>query len=237
MQLRKNAYAGYAVLAWACFFLLPVLTGCLLPSRKALAETLTVPANELKSNFDYTMPYRGQTFMFAETVLAEKLTVFVSPSIFQEFSFRLLLTEMDTANGLHPAKVLFESRPYAILLGGSNFIPYTADLGGIQLSGGQVYAFILDIFVTLREISADTLWQYRTLTGMDRGASYAAGDYIYLDVDCTDPLTGLPCGNREDHFAASWAVETSEDMGFILEYTPVPRVPVVPAMKLLLREK
>lgn len=236
MQLHQNAYAGYAVLAWTCIFLLPVLTGCLLPSRKALAETLTVPANELKSYFDYTMPYRGQTFMFPETVRADKLTVFVSPSIFQKFSFHLLLTEVDTENGLHPTRVLFESGPFDIPLGGSDILPRTADLGGIELTGGQVYAFILDIFATLSEIRPDpvTLWQYVTLTGMNREAGYAAGDHIYLRLDCEDLLTGLPCGGREEHFAASWAVEEAEDMGFILEYTPLPRVPVVPALELLL---
>jgi hypothetical protein len=200
------------------------------------AETLIVPANDLKSLFDSTMPYRGQTFMFPETVRADKLTVFVSPSIYQAFSFHLLLTEVDTENGLHPTRVLFESGPFDIPRGDSDILPRTADLGGIELTGGQVYAFILDIFVTLREISPDPLllWQYVTLTGMNEEASYAGGEYIYLRVDCKDQLTGLPCGSRESHFAASWTEEPAEDMGFILEYRTMPPVPVVPSLELLL---
>ena len=239
MQFRKKGYAGCAVFVRTCILLPAVAISCIAASRTALAETLTVPANELKSLFDYTNPYRGQTFMFPEAVRANKLTVFVSSNIYQEFSFHLLLTEVDTANGVHPTKVLFESGPFDIPVGGHNvFIPCTADLGGIQLSGGQVYAFILDIFVTLRQVNTDTLWQYATLTGMNREASYPSGGYIYLKVDCTEPLTGLPCGSREDHFAGSWVAETSEDMGFILDYTPDAPLPppttVLPAIELLL---
>ncbi|MDD3618425.1 MAG: hypothetical protein PHX57_03405, partial [Desulfobulbaceae bacterium] len=165
------------------------------------------------------------------------LTVFISPSIFQAFSFHLLLTEVDTANGLHPTRVLFESEPLDIPRGVSDILPRTADLGGIELRGGQVYAFILDIFVTLREIRPDpaTLWHYATLTGMNREAAYAGGEHISLQIDCEDPLTGLPCGSRESHFAASWTVEEAEDMGFILEYNTVPfQIPIVPALELLL---
>jgi hypothetical protein len=216
---------------------LAALLCCSMPLGTVSAETLTVPANELKSLFDHTMPYRGQTFILPETVRADKLTVFISPSIFQAFSFHLLLTEVDTANGLHPTRVLFESEPLDIPRGVSDILPRTADLGGIELRGGQVYAFILDIFVTLREIRPDpaTLWHYATLTGMNREAAYAGGEHISLQIDCEDPLTGLPCGSRESHFAASWTVEEAEDMGFILEYNTVPfQIPIVPALELLL---
>lgn len=208
---------------------------CAPPSlRSALAETLSVPADDLKSGFDYRSPYRGQTFMFPGTVLADRLTVYVSPSIYQSFPFYLLLTEVDAEDGVHPARVLFESGPLSILLGGSEFIPYTVNLGGIELTGGRVYAFLLDIYATLSRIDSAALWQYATLTGMNREAAYAAGDHIYLAPDCTDPFTGLPCGDREDHFAGTWIVESAEDMGFVLEYTPVPPPPPVPAIELLL---
>lgn len=194
----------------------------------SFAETLDVQADYLKSLFDYTNPYRGQTFMLPTGVKANKLTVYVSSNIYQSFSFNLLLTEVDTTAGLHPSKVLFESTPFTIPVGGgNNFIPCTADLGGIPLSAGKPYAFILDIFGSLSQIHSDALWEYATRTGMNSGAAYAMGDHISFKDNCTDPSTGLPCGSREDHFAGSWIEETSEDMGFILEYTPdTPPVPI-----------
>ncbi|MHB8789416.1 MAG: hypothetical protein ACYDBT_06000 [Desulfobulbaceae bacterium] len=195
----------------------------------SFAETVEVKADYLKSLFDYTNPYRGQTFMLPIEIKANRLTVYVSSNIFQSFTFNLLLTEVDTTDGFHPTKVLFESTPFTIPVGGGNIlIPCTADLGGIPLSAEKPYAFILDIFVSLSQINSDTLWEYATRTGMNSGASYAMGDHIYFKVNCTNPLTGLPCGSREDHFAGSWIEETSEDMGFILEYTPVQSVPPVP---------
>lgn len=203
----------------------------------SFAETLEVKADYLKSLFDYTNPYRGQTFMLPIGVKANKLTVYVSFNIYQSFTFNLLLTEVDTTDGFHPTKVLFESTPFTIPVGGGNiFIPCTADLGGMPLSGGKPYAFILDIFVSLSQINSDTLWEYTTQTGMNSGATYAMGNHISFKENCTNPSTGLPCGSREDHFAGSWIEETSEDMGFILEYTPVPFVPIsfIPSINLLL---
>jgi hypothetical protein len=191
------------------------------------AETVEVKADSLKSLFDYTNPYRGQTFMLPAGVTANRLTVYVSSNIYRSFTFNLLLTEVDTANGLHPTNVLFESDPFLIPVGGKNILPYTANLGGIPLSGGKLYAFILDIFVSLNQIQADALWQYATLTGMNSAAAYAPGDHFYFIPDCTEQ-TGLPCGSREDHFAGSWIVEKAEDMGFILEYAPLPP-PFIPS--------
>jgi len=204
----------------------------------SIAEILTVPADDLKSGFDYHMPYRGQTFMFSEQVLAEKLTVYLSANIYQSFTFHLLLTEIDTTNGVHPTKVLFESSPFVIPVAGTNdFIPYTADLGGILLSANKTYAFILDIFISLNQIDTDVLWQYSTLTGMNRDAVYPFGEYFYLEEKCTDSLTRLPCGGRSDHFAGSWVVEPSEDMGFVFEYTPVPPSFSPSSIELLLLKK
>lgn len=189
----------------------------------SFAETLEVKTEYLKSLFDYTNPYRGQTFMLPAEVKADKLTVYVSSNIFQSFTFNLLLTEIDTANGFHPTTVLFESKPLYIPIGGKNTpIPYTVDLGGIPLTGGKLYAFILDVFVSLSQINSDTIWQYSTQTGMNIGATYPFGHHFYLQKTCTNKVDQLPCGNRENHFADSWVVDTSEDMGFILEYIPVP---------------
>lgn len=101
-------------------------------------------------------------------------------------------------------------------------LSYTADLGGIPLAGGRKYAFILDIFASLTQIDTDQLWQYSTLTGMNADAVYSPGEHIFLEEDCTDPSTGLPCGSREDHFAATWREEPAEDMVFILEYAYAP---------------
>lgn len=193
------------------------------------AETVEVKADSLKSLFDYTNPYRGQTFTLPAGVTANKLTVYVSSNIYHSFTFNLLLTEVDTTNGFHPTNVLFESDPFLIPVGGKNILPYTANLGGIPLSGGKLYAFILDIFVSLSQIHSDTLWQYATLTGMNSAAAYASGDYFYFNPDCTNPSTGLPCESREDHFAGTWIVEKAEDMGFILEYTPLPPPPFIPS--------
>lgn len=193
----------------------------------AFAETVEVKADYLKSLFDYTNPYRGQTFMLPIGVTANKLTVYISSNIYQSFTFNLLLTEVDTTDGFHPTKVLFESTPFTIPVGGgNNFIPCTADLGGIPLSAGKTYSFILDIFASLSQINSATLWEYSTRTGMNSGAGYELGNHISFQGNCTNPLDGLPCGSREDHFAGSWIEETSEDMGFILEYTPVPSVPI-----------
>lgn len=237
-SLPKKRAGGWTVIFLACTGLMHFFIVGPPQLGPALAETLIVPANDLKSGFDYSTPYRGQTFMFAGTVLANRLTVFVSPSIYQSFPFYLLLTEVDTGEGVHPTKVLFEGGPFYILRAGSDFIPYTANLGGIQLTGGRVYAFLLDIFAALSRIDTGTLWQYATLTGMNREAAYEGGAYIYLEPDCTDPFTGLPCGDRGDHFAATWVVDPSADMGFVLEYTPVPPPPPTPAIEfLLLRNK
>lgn len=234
-KITESKFAGTSRIS---VILLPALIYSIFFFQISFAETLEVKADYLKSLFDYSNPYRGQTFMLPVGVRANKLTVYVSSNIYQSFTFNLLLTEVDTANGLHPTKVLFESNPFTIPVGGQKiFIPYMADLGGIPLSGGKLYAFILDIFVSLSQVNSDTLWQYATLTGMNSGATYALGNHIYYAGDCTDPATGLPCGSREDHFAGSWIEETSEDMGFKLEYTPVPpsiMPSIVPSVHLLL---
>ncbi|MDW7774112.1 MAG: hypothetical protein SCH71_14595 [Desulfobulbaceae bacterium] len=213
--IQFDRFSHYLILVQFVIF-------CILASPPVFAETLEVRADILKSGFDYRVPYRGQTFMLPAAVKADRLTVYVSPSIFQSFTFNLLITEVDTANGLHPTTILFEAGPFTIPRGGSGFIPYTADLGGLTLYGGKLYAFILDIFVSLSQIESETLWQYSTLTGMNEGGVYTFGDHIYLGADCTDSITGLPCGSREDHFAGTWIADTSEDMGFLLEYDTVP---------------
>jgi hypothetical protein len=204
-----------------------------------MAEILEVPPNYLKSGFDYHTPYRGQTFMLSENIQADRITVYVSPNIYQSFTFTLLLTEVDTADGIHPANVLFESQPFTIEISGqTEFTPYTADLGGISLTEGQTYAFILDIFGALNQVDPYILWQYGTLTGMNDENIYAEGDAISFTPDCTESDSGLPCGSRDDHFAGTWTVNTAEDMGFILDYTPVPTLPapvvISPILELLL---
>ena len=197
------------------------------------AETLQVSPVYLQSGFNYHMPYRGQTFTLPVSVTADKLTVYISPNIYRSFTFTILLTEIDSVTDLHPGRVLFESRTFTIPVSGYNdFRPYTAELGGIALAAGQKYAFILDIYQFLSGTDGFTLWQYTALTGMNDKDAYDDGEYIYFTPECTEPGSGLPCGDRGDHFAGSWTADSSEDMAFTLVYQASPVN--LPALNLLL---
>ena len=133
-QFEANNSAGISRLA---SILLQIFFYSIFFAKISCAETIEIKADSLKSLFDYTNPYRGQTFTLPAGVNANRLTVYVSSNIYQSFTFNLLLTEVHTANGLHPTTVLFESDPFLIPVGGKNILPYTANLTGFALAGGE----------------------------------------------------------------------------------------------------
>jgi len=175
----------------------------------AKADTIEVPLWGTLSGFGSGEPYRGQTFK-AVSGLAEKLTVFLAGAdVTGGLNFRVLLTEVDTTSGFRLTNVLFESNILNVPFDRSTTIyTFTVDLGGIVLTGGRSYAWVLDSF----GIDGDGLRTART--GICRFDCYADG----VAFGHLGPFTG---STRDDHFAGPWLVRDLNDMTFTLEFTPM----------------
>jgi|GEM_PF-4966624 len=182
-------------------------------SPKAIAATIDVPLVGSLSGFGSGEPYRGQTFR-ALAGAATKLTVFVGQGTEPGgLNFRVLLTEIDTSNGIHPTKVLFESEIFNAPFSASRDLQsYSIALGGIALTEGQQYAWILDSF----GIGGG---------GFRTASTGTANIFIadpYADGFSFGSVGPFPIGStRTDHFAGNWFTRSS-DLAFTLEFMTAP---------------
>lgn len=168
------------------------------------ASTISVPVTGSLSGFgDTGEQYRAQTFTGVGG-LADEITFFVGPTFDASgVGFHLLITEVDTSAGIHPTNVLFESAPLLLPLFPIQFdpTPFTVALGGLPLSAGNTYAWMLDAFVASDGIFSEAN------TGI---GTYAGGVMI------SQPLGPFPGGTRAEHFQSPWLVRPDLDLAFSL---------------------
>ena len=197
---------------------------CLLTLLLAIdtqADVIDIPIGGEISGFGPTY-YRGQTFIALPGV-AEDLTVYVgdSNSIPGPVTYRILITEIDATSGIHPTNVLFESAPLVTNIGYAGPPPaVTVDLGGLTLTAGEKYAWILDAYV---EIANNPLGGPGS--GIYPSALVGLND-IYTDnfpliESISHHLGPFPSGTREDHFNSLWYPVT-HDHAFTMNFIPVP---------------
>lgn len=176
----------------------------------ANADTIEVPLWGTLSGFGsgrlLDEHYRGQTFK-AVSGLAEKLTVFLGGEYDTDgLNFRVLLTEVDTTSGFRLTNVLFESNILNVPFDLSREIyTFTVDLGGILLTGGRSYAWVLDAYGLGGGVAP---------TGICRFDCYADG----VAFGHIGPFTG---STREERFEGPWLIHYLNDMAFTLEFTPM----------------
>ena len=175
------------------------------------AGTIEVPLEGSLSGLGSFEPYRGQTFR-ALTGLATRLTVFVGQGTEPGgLNFRVLLTEVDTTNGIHPTNLLFEIQIFNAAFSASRTLQtFTISLGGIALMAARQYAWILDSFgigggALTRNASTGTANIFVPDTYAD-GFSFANNDPFPIG------------GTRSDHFAGNWFTRAS-DLAFTLEFS------------------
>ena len=170
------------------------------------------------SGFGTSEVYRGQTFIVpaGEPLQADRVSVFFATNTSPDASFRVLITAVERSPGLHPTQVLFESETYTLpILGGDQEI--AVDLGGLLLTPGVEYAWIVDHFVVAPAMGNTSM-------------SLGLGEYV--DGQSFQFPNGpfLPGGTRQDHFASNgWMLEPDgadgDDFAFEIEFSE----PVAPA--------
>lgn len=195
-----------------------LLTLCL--AVNAHAGVIHVPIGGSISGFGPDN-YMGQTFIALPGV-AKDLTVYVGESnaIPGPVTYHVLITEIDTTGGINPTNVLFESSPLVTNIGNGVIPPaITVDLGGLSLTAGEKYAWILDAYV---ELDANP--------PVNPGGPYP-GALVGLNDIFNDNFPGIeqlslnlglfPTGTREEHFNSSWATGPY-DHAFTMNFVPVP---------------
>ena len=194
--------------------LLPAMALFVVPAN---ADTIEVPLWGTLSGFNLMEPYRGQIFI-AESGLVQKLTVFMGGSDADSgTNFRVLLAGVDTTGTFRLTNVLFESTVLNVPFDRTRkTYTYTLDLGGIPLTGGKSYAWVLDAY---------GLEGGAALTGICRFDCYADG----MAFGHSGPFTS---DNREDHFEGPWFMRHLNDLAFTLEFTPAQTMPGMPLLLL-----
>jgi hypothetical protein len=143
----------------------------------------------------------------------------------ESISFRVLLTEWLPAQGLYgqPGSVLFESEPLTAPFNLFSPIVFEVDLGGVALTPGEKYAWMLDAFSTYTGTvaSASTaLGGCGPVFPPPAGCDYTGGDMVSL------PL-GMPTGTRDEHFRMNWFRDpmAPRDLAFSLGFHDAQAVP------------
>ena len=182
------------------------------------AEVIYVPINGSLSGFAPNL-YRGQTFI-APQGIAEELTVYVGESNAYEgpVTYHVLITEInETAEGIQPTYVLFESDPLVTNIGYSTIPPaVTVDLGMLTLSAGEKYAWILDAYVELdNNPPVNPGGPYPSaLVGLNDIYSDNFPEIERISLN----LGPFPSGTRQDHFSGYWPKEPL-DHAFTMKFT------------------
>jgi hypothetical protein len=184
--------------------------------------TTDVPIGGSISGFGPTY-YRGQTFI-ALSGIAEKLTVYVgeSNSIPGPVTYHVLITEIDSTGGINPTNVLFESGPLVTNIGNAVNPPaVTVDLGGLSLTAGEKYAWILDAYVELDNNPP-----------VNPGGPYPSAlvglNDIFVDnfpeiEQLSWSLGPFPTGTREEHFNNFWG-PGPKDLAFTMTFSEVVKI-------------
>lgn len=194
-----------------------IFTSCLLFSVICNAATIgtePIPPSFSVSGFGSSEVYRGQTFRLppGSPVLANSLKVFIGPTIAEGADFRILITEVNMLEGLHPTNVLFESETLnvSILPLRRTSDEFIVDLKGLLLQPERDYAWIVDHFVAGDEMAA--------VVSMDTGL----GDYSEGTAFSFPNGPFFPDGTREEHFEGNnWFIPEDRDFAFELTFTPV----------------
>ena len=204
-----------------------VIIACMLFSSVCYADTIAtdpIPPYWYSTGFGSSEVYRGQTFRLPSgpAVLANDLTVFMGPQTHSGARFRLLITEVDTFEGLHPTDVIFESETVNVQFS-FNSKSYDVELGGLLLQPEHDYAWIMDYFA-VRNPSDDPIDRVNMSVGL---GSYPSdmGQGNYPDGVAFSFFNGpfYPSGTRQDHFASNnWGVQENRDFAFQLDFTPIP---------------
>ena len=188
----------------------------------ARAGVIDVPIGGSISGFGPNN-YRGQTFIALPGV-AENLTVYVGDSnaIPGPVTYHVLITEIDTTGGIHPTNVLFESGPLVTNVGSAVIPPaVTVDLGGLSLTAGEKYAWILDAYV---EIDANPPVN---LGGPYPSALVGVNDIFadnFPEIEQLSLNLGLfPTGTREEHFNSVWETDT-RDLAFTMTFSAAVKI-------------
>lgn len=178
--------------------------------------------------------YVGQTFTALDG-LAQSLTIYLG---WRPIDLTVLVTDVTTPGAgyvpgsggvYYPGNVLFESN---VLTAPSTqsppLVPYTMNLGGLQLTQGGAYAIILDAYSVGTNNPIDPAQVgVATFTG---GDAYAGGEYI------ANNLGPFPSGTRAQHFASGFtAFHPNLDMAFTMSFTNQPApVPLPASLPMLL---
>ena len=160
--------------------------------------------------------YRGQTFIALPGV-ANDLTIYVGDSnpLPGPVTYHVLITEVDTTSGIHPTNVLFESGPLVTNIGYDDPPEISIYLGGLSLTVGEKYAWILDAYV---ELDANP----PVKPGGPHPSALVGTNYYFGDdfpeIEQLSLHLGLyPTGTREEHFNKPWSTNT-RDLAFTMNF-------------------
>jgi hypothetical protein len=199
-------------------------------SLKAQAGVINVPVNGSLSGFGPDN-YRGQTFI-AIPGLLEDLTVYVGESnaIPGPVTYRVLITEVDTSSGIQPTNVLFESSALVTNIGNGVIPPaVTIDIGGLALTTGTKYAWILDAYV---ELAANPpIGPGGPYPSALVGLNDIFGDNFPTIESLSFNLGPFPTGTREEHFSVPWST-SNLDHAFVMNFAEVSEPAIIALLAL-----
>jgi VCBS repeat-containing protein len=148
--------------------------------------------------------YYGQTFVAAAGLGVATNLKFALTHIggSDDMDFRVLITTVDSVSDPDPGMILFESDVLR-LPAGAGLTGFDVALGGLALTPGQTYAFIIDTFST-----RDGVPGYASVAS---STGYADGTFIYL--------FGGGGSTRAEHLASdNWAAHTPWDIAFEIDF-------------------
>lgn len=216
--VRRRSRARELVVALAIALVAPIARGASIDVYPAAAfqggfgERVTGVANNTS--------YFAQSFVAPNGTLDELRFVLApqspAPDNAGDNVFRLLITE--TVGGteisnpelIRPAAVVYESIDLTLPLAGPQ-TEFSVLLGGLSLTPGATYAWVLDAFV-----AADSVPGKSSVGEACCDDPYADGHFFFLN------LTDGSGSTRAEHFDRVWNDFPDQDLAFRLFYTPIP---------------